>query len=409
MFIYLLYASTILLSMFIIFHAFVRIKYKFWSTQPVFHMYDIGYYLFPPGIISPQLPEKTKYYNDHITFQAMNELTVEKSAEFCRFIRNCYLQQEDIAYSPSNENIAAYFEGHNNKSYISIRYEKDMLHNAKSNAVIERKKIASTMTTRPMFCELLFKNVSGKDIPPFEMNYVDYLCVGNEYRGKGFASDNIYTHEYHVRRSNKKVTVALFKREDTIMGIVPLCTFDTTGFDMRNWTKLPDLQPNLGKIVRCDSSNFYLVRDFLMDVRTKFDIYLYSSYGNIIELMKTNNIYLYMIISPSSDIKAVYFFRDTCTWYDNSSSKLLSLFASVKGKNNISDELFSHGCKLAITKIVEQDKDYVYFLADDLSDNHIIISNLKKKSSVYIQSPNAYFFYNFACKQFHSNKVLLIN
>uniref|UniRef100_A0A6C0FDF7 Glycylpeptide N-tetradecanoyltransferase n=1 Tax=viral metagenome TaxID=1070528 RepID=A0A6C0FDF7_9ZZZZ len=408
MYIYVLYAAVVILSMLIIFHAFVRIKYRFWSTQPVFHKYDLNYYLFPPGIINPNLPEKTRYYRDDITFQAMNELTVTESEDFCRFIRNCYLQKEEIAYTPTNENIAAYFEGHNNKSYISIKYESEMLHNPKTNEVLERRKIASTMTTRPMFCELLFKNVSGKDILPFEMNYVDYLCVGQDYRGKGLASDNIYTHEYHVRRANKKVTVALFKREDTVMGIVPLCTFDTIGFDMRNWTKLPELQPNIGKIVRCDSSNFYLVKDFLIESLGKFDIYLYSSYGNIMELMKTNNIYVYMIIDIQGVIRSVYFFRDTCTYYDNSTSKLLSLFASVKGKRT-SDELFSHGCKLSITKIVDEYKGYVYFLADDISDNHIIISNLKKKSPVYLQSPNAYFFYNFACKQFQPNKVLLIN
>ena len=213
MYIYVLYAAVVILSMLIIFHAFVRIKYRFWSTQPVFHKYDLNYYLFPPGIINPNLPEKTRYYRDDITFQAMNELTVTESEDFCRFIRNCYLQKEEIAYTPTNENIAAYFEGHNNKSYISIKYESEMLHNPKTNEVLERRKIASTMTTRPMFCELLFKNVSGKDILPFEMNYVDYLCVGQDYRGKGLASDNIYTHEYHVRRANKKVTVALFKRE----------------------------------------------------------------------------------------------------------------------------------------------------------------------------------------------------
>jgi hypothetical protein len=403
--IYLAYISIILLSILIIFQIYIRVKYRFWSTQPVFHVYDLKYYLFPSGIISPELPDKTKFYNPSIKFSTISSLSLYESDIFCNFIRNHYLQTDIISYSPLKENIAPYFEGHNNKSYISIKYENEMLINSTTNVVTNREKIVSCMTSRPLFCEIFPKSSSPP--PMFEINYVDYLCVDNSYRGKGLASETIYTHEYNTQRQHNKVPVSLFKREDTIMGIVPLCTYDSIGFDMRKWTKLPDLQENIGKIVLCDASNYYLINDFISEIKTQFDIYISSFYGNIIELMKTQNIYIYMFIDTSGKLQSVYFFRNSCTWYDNNSAKSLNLFASIKNKTN--NELFAHGCKIAITKIVDTHKDYVYFLAENISNNDIIIDNLKQKSPVVIQSPTSYFFYNFACNSFNSNKVLLIN
>ena len=41
--------------------AYFRMKYGFWIYQPVFHCYDIYYMLFPPGIITEDMPKKNKY------------------------------------------------------------------------------------------------------------------------------------------------------------------------------------------------------------------------------------------------------------------------------------------------------------------------------------------------------------
>ena len=138
--IYLAYISVILLSILIIFQIYIRVKYRFWSTQPVFHVYDLKYYLFPSGIISPELPEKTKFYNPSIKFSTISSISLYESDIFCNFIRNQYLQTDIISYSPLKENIAPYFEGHNNKSYISIKYENEMLINSTTNAVTNREE-----------------------------------------------------------------------------------------------------------------------------------------------------------------------------------------------------------------------------------------------------------------------------
>ena len=39
---------------------YIRLKFGFWAIKPVFHVYDLGFMLKPPGIICNSLPEKNK-------------------------------------------------------------------------------------------------------------------------------------------------------------------------------------------------------------------------------------------------------------------------------------------------------------------------------------------------------------
>ena len=42
---------------------FIKIKYKFWAYQPVFHYYDLWYWIYQKGIINNHLPEANKFCN----------------------------------------------------------------------------------------------------------------------------------------------------------------------------------------------------------------------------------------------------------------------------------------------------------------------------------------------------------
>ena len=42
---------------------YIRVKFGFWALQPVFHVYNLTYLIWPPGIINHDLPEKNKYTN----------------------------------------------------------------------------------------------------------------------------------------------------------------------------------------------------------------------------------------------------------------------------------------------------------------------------------------------------------
>ena len=60
---YLYLILVIFIVLLITFKCYIKIKYKFWSRQPVFHTYDLHHWLHPKGIINPELPNSDKYCN----------------------------------------------------------------------------------------------------------------------------------------------------------------------------------------------------------------------------------------------------------------------------------------------------------------------------------------------------------
>jgi hypothetical protein len=393
---YILFFTVLILFLIYI---YIRLKYGFWVVQPVFHVYDFIYMLNPPGIINHNLPEKNKYTNfkniDTIMFQEVSEL---KLSRFVNFIRSNYLQNKENIFSPKLENIIPYFKGHNAKPFISFYNEENLMLNLKKGTIVEDKKIVGLMTSRPI--HVLINN-NDKDAK-FDAYYVDYLCVDKMYRKKGIAPQIIQTHEYNQRHLNKNIVVSLFKREDELTGIVPLCFYSTYGFSVNKWTK-PDELHSSYKMLEINPQNYHFLFDFIKNNNNKFDIVINTEVTNIIELIKTNNIFIYVILLDD-EIICAYFFRKTCTFIEKN-MEVLSCFASI---NNCDDNIFIQGFKISFWKIAAE-KYFGFAAIEEISHNNIIINNLKIKTTPLIVSPTAYFFYNFAYPTFKSDRVLIIN
>ena len=400
---YLSYILFFMVLIIFIVYIYIRIKYGFWAVQPVFHVYNLLYMFNPPGIICNSLPEKNKYTNfknvETIMFQELSEL---KKTRFVNFIRSNYLQNKDNVFSPRSENIIPYFNGHNTKSFVSFYNEENVMMDVKKGALISDKKIIGIMTTRPIHIVINNDNTNNTNDAKFDAYYVDYLCVDKMYRKKGIAPQIIQTHEYNQRVLNKNIVVSLFKREEELTGIVPLCVYSTYGFSVNNWTKPQELHPSY-KLLEINQQNFRFLFDFIKKNNDQFDIVINTEITNIIDLIKTKNIFIYVIILDD-DIICAYFFRKSCTFIEKK-MEVLSCFASI---TNCDDNIFIQGFKISFWKIAA--KNYFGFSAiEEISHNSIIIENLKMKTSPLIISPTAYFFYNFAYPTFKSNKVLILN
>ena len=57
----LLNSIVFIISIYVIFIMYIKIKYPFWSKQPVFHYHNIKYWINPPGIIEHKLPKINKF------------------------------------------------------------------------------------------------------------------------------------------------------------------------------------------------------------------------------------------------------------------------------------------------------------------------------------------------------------
>jgi predicted GNAT family acetyltransferase len=254
------------------------------------------------------------------------------------------------------------------------------------------------MTSRPLY--VLINN--GDNEAKFQAYYVDYLCVDKLHRKKGIAQQLIQTHHYNQRHINKNIVVSLFKREDELTGIVPLCIYNTYGFSVNTWVKPPDLSAEY-KLVEVNPQNFHILYDFIKSKYHKFDIVINTEVTNIVELIKTKNIFINMIIVDDA-IVAAYMFRKSCVQIEKN-MEVLACFASI---SNVEDNIFIQGFKISFWKIAAE--NYFGFCAiEDISDNNILINNIQLKTKPLVISPTAYFFYNFAYPTFKSNKVLIIN
>jgi hypothetical protein len=383
----------------ILVHIFIRLKFGFWALQPVFHIYDIGYMIKPPGIINESMPEKNKYTNfKNIETILFSELTSLQIQRFVNLIKTNYLQNKDNIFSPQSENIIPYFNGHNDKTFVSFYNEDNHMIDLKKGTTITDKKVVGAMTSRPIY--VVINN--GHKEAKFCAYYVDYLCVDINNRKKGIAPQLIQTHHYNQRHINKKIIVSLFKREEELTGIVPLCVYSTYGFPVTTWTKPEELSGQY-TLLEINPQNFRHLFDFISNSGRKFDIVINTEVSNIIELIKTKNIFIYVIMVDDNIVSA-YFFRKSCVQIQKG-MEVLSCFASIC---DCDDKLFIQGFKISFWKIAAE--NYFGFSAiENISDNNIIIDNIKTKTKPLIISPTAYFFYNFGYPTFKSNKVLIVN
>lgn len=382
-------------------------RFRFWSEQPVFHIYDLSYYLFYSGVIQKDLPEKTRYTN----FKDVETLTFGKNVgplvlkRFIDVIKHHYLQNDGNVFSPKEENIIPYFEGHNSPCFLSLYKEPLLLQDAKSGSTIEREKIIGVITSRPLHVTIRrLKKGTGER---FDAYYVDYLCVDKMHRKKGIAPQLIATHKYNERLLNRNIQVSIFKREGALTGIVPICVFGMYVFSMRKWNKPLSLLPPYS-VVECGSSNMHHFYDFLQSdsVKKKIDLQIMPETTNLMSLMKTKNIYVYLLLEQGVGVVGCYFFKRSCTQIEKGKEAVIC-FASVNGSQN---NIFSHGFKQTVSDIcLKKEVEFHYTVVEEICDNDIIVENLKLKTWPQTTIPGAYFFYNYVFHTIPAKKFLIIN
>jgi hypothetical protein len=419
----LLFLSCLILLIYIC----IKLSYGFWYYQPVFHLYDFWYYFFPCGIIQHHLPEVNKYTNlneiETVTFTDEFVKSKHRVDDFMNLVQINYLQNGENVFSPKEDNVIPYFIGHVGPCFFSFFTKPQLLlennktqtnKENKENApsppnFVQGKKVIAAMTTRPL--HVMIKNRDGSTWNSFDVYYVDYLCVDYGNRKKGTAQQVIQTHHYNQRRNNTKILVSLFKREGRLTGIVPLCVYTTFGFSMESWSRsAEDAVPSAFKVVACGGYNARFLLDFMKETRVFFDICISPELSNVLELVKTGNLYLYFLLdSANNDVMAAYFFRKTCT-YMTKGRECLQCFGSIC---KTQDALFMQGFHEALAMTVNHDGKtrFHYLSVENISHNDKILAALAqvKRYKYELESPTAYFFYNFAYSTFNPNKVLIIS
>ena len=169
-----LYILVFFILCVIVFFMFVRLKYRFWALQPVFHFYDLYYWFVNVGIIRKELPEKNRYVNlKKIVTKEYEQIDKLTKKQIITLIQLNYFINNENKYDPKKENILPYFIGHNAKTFWSYFLEPELLIDNKTGKTIEENKIIGIITSRPLHVKIN----SNRNDSEFDVYYVDYLCV----------------------------------------------------------------------------------------------------------------------------------------------------------------------------------------------------------------------------------------
>jgi GNAT superfamily N-acetyltransferase len=388
-----LYIIAAIVSIVVLFFGYVKVKYKFWSQQPVFHYYDIYYWFNDAGVINTDLPLKNKYYNSNILTKRIEDVPIQTIEETIRLIQSNYIlnkENRENKFLPTKDTFIPYFTGHNSPCFFTTLSDVVLHQTNKADTILDVNVIVGVITSRALHIEIINQNIV------FDAYYVDYLCVDKTRRNQGIAPQLIQTHEYNQRHNNPAIKVSIFKREDELTGIIPICAYDTYGFNASKWAVV-GITPT---ILKCDKQNLYHLIDFIISHKNRFELTMIPEFSNLLELITSDNLIIYMMMDLSKAIiQSAYFFRKSCT-YVSEKSEVLSCFASI---SNAGNKEFIEGFKTVACSMPHE-----YVSIERISDNGIIIDDLIKKTESQI-SKTAYFFYNFVYHTFDSSKVLIIN
>ena len=385
---------------------FIRIKYKFWALQPVFHYYDLYYWFRNVGIIRHELPESNRYTNfKEIRTYTFDKVPEEHIKDFVTLVQMNYFREKGNVYNPEVKNITPYFEGHNSPTYWTFFWQPDVLIKPKTNETIDSQMLVGVITSRPLHVTIL--DTGRKEPEKFDVFYVDYLCVKKGFRKKNIAPQLIQTHEYNQCHMNPNISVSLFKREGELTGIVPLTVFQAYYFDMKNWILEPEPLHSKVTLLVGDSQNLFYLYNFINEKQKKWDITIIPELSNLMKLIESKNMFIMMLLIEDN-IEAVYIFRKSCADIEKGKEALICI-ASMNG-TMLSTKEFVQGFKVALWKLLEKEKQHFKFLVvEDTSDNGHIIDNIKIRTYPYSVSPTAYFFYNFVYSPFKNYKSFIVN
>jgi hypothetical protein len=423
-----IYSLIIIVILFLIFKVYIKVKYKFWAYQPVFHYYNLYYWIKPKGIIDTELPKTNKYCNFYnVCTKEFSECDKNTLNEIITFIRTSYYRNKNANYLPTESSFSSYFIGNNTKTFISTYYRSitiDTSQDISTNmSFITNKELLGVMTGRPV-------NITLKNQETFRAHYIDYLCVHNEHRKKGIAPEIIQTHEYNQRHRNKKIGVSLFKREGELTGIVALTTYNTYQFDINMIPR--GLLPHVAiQLIEINKLNIRLLTTFIQSQKTKFECFVLPDLTNLLNLV-TSNTYKIYGLREKDKLIAVYFFRNSYMSYDLRSEKekennedreketkknsknskkskkeicSIECFASI---NDTIHEIFIAGFSLTLYKYSKMIKAKLITI-ENIGNNNIIINHIFLLNIIpRIVSPTAYFYYNYAKRPILPEKAMII-
>ncbi len=373
---YFLYIITVCL---LIIFIYIKLRYRFWSSQPIFHTYNLYYWLYPPGILQHEVPKKTKFYDYSITCTNINNLDYNEKCLLFGFIKMNYKIRDKFEYCNNKQGFINIFPALGN---ISLQH-----------TVLPRRLI-SCLTSRPL--EYIAKENK------FTLFYLDFLCVHRKFRKKGLGAKQIFTHYLEARKKNI-ATIFVYK----CMGLggirVPITTFKIYTIMAQSWNKVNVNLPRNISTYLINSANSKLLIHFFKELTNQFDCVIMPKIFTLVKLIAQDYILPTIILDNQKVVCATFFRKPIIKIGGQYTIECIGSYCR-KGYEDTFRESFSNS-------IVLLQKQYKFSMIsiENISHNYILLHKILKRSIPKRIDIAGYYFYNCALAPHLSPEVFIIN
>lgn len=298
-----------IIALFLVSRATYRIAAPFWSRQPVFHPYRLDLW-FRRGVIGPDIPEPDKDVDRSIIhWQPVAELPNKGKKEITSFISQHFLRTSDAVYTPEWKHISLGMEGCPHPSVFCIGRDR-------------YGGMIASISARPLTLKL-----PGRK--SFWLYYIDNLCVHSGHRRRGLAPKAIRTLYQDIREKVRDVRVYLFKREGSVMRIMPLTVMDVCVFQSAAFKKLACKWPDQNMLAPKTEVEFSDVWSAALEMAMSSRVCIHMPMPSAIHAFKNLTMRVYAARGGDKILGVALFREPACTYEGEASIELASVVHSM--------------------------------------------------------------------------------
>jgi hypothetical protein len=391
------YIFTFIIFIFLLLFAYIKLKYPFWSSQPVFHNYDILRRLCStPFIINKFQHFKNKYCNlENIKTNYYIDCKEENKQHAVNLVQSFYFNTDQILHTIQRNDIDCIMTGSSELPMMSIFFENEL--KCDTGSLIQQIKTPrGIIFSRPLYFWYM-NSLTDTNYNENKIYYIDYLCVDRVKEKKSVFRELLQTHLYNQHNLNKDLQISLIKKEiELFEGVIPLVNYQTFTFKLRNHKIMP-LPPHY-YMIELEKENFDVLVDFLYTnkdycYKTKlYDVLIFPDIGNI-QQMVTCGLMKIFCLRNRENIYGFYFFKDAKMYYEEIEGNTLHFIGSIM--NCLIPSLFYNGFLNSLKKILKKDSSFMMLLFEDIGHNCILYEFWKNNYLPVFTNKTAYYLHNF--------------
>ena len=397
------YICISIILLFLIPIIYVRIRYPFWSTQPVFHTYDIFRYLArTPYEIHQSVYSKMHKLDPNIQTIPFLDMTNNKKIELVQFIQDHLVESDNVLTLMDQDNLHNILTGQFYPSYVSF-YENTKYSIVKGDngevGIKNTPQIIGCMTSRGINMFILDKSGVLHEKNGY---FWDNICVHREYTQENIGRKLIQAHDIHQRTNTQPISISLFKKEiDLCEGVIPLVEYPVHTFTLSKIKRPPLPAPySVSRMYNTSVEPFYNLLYMISHSDTaRNTAFIAFPEISVLDNMIQNNILFVYGLSYGINIKCVYVFKNPQLCYDNiKDGHILECITTIT-EEYVQDKtlngLIFAGFLHALQHIQKSfSNKYKIITFHNLGQNQTIIERWKWKYTPLSKNMAAYYLYN---------------